>query len=487
MKSEQLPNFEDLRAINPKSLLQTTAAAPAVWTTQQTGADEKIGNSNRNDHEDHYVAAAGDIIAAATPAKRKRGKALSRRTGQKGHIEASGRWFVVRFWKDIEGQEERVHVRERICPISGPGSMNRSERERRAKEIIAESRVDTAEYFNRVVNNQLGITFREQSNNWLEQSQTRKRKPIRATTVPTIRAALDKWILPTIGHLPLYETAKYPAMKTLVAKMNRAGLSAQTVNAYFRIAAAVVRSAEDADGNELYPHKWNPDKLDLPMVVTSKQRRPSITPEIMVELASVKGPKYRMILILAAATGCRIGELLGLEIKDLLDDFTTIRVAQQAKGARITSELKTANSARLVDVYPNVATLLKEYVGDRKYGLVFSSRTGKPLNPSNIRNRIIHPVLTENGVPVGGCHIFRRFRMTWLRENSVPADIERFWLGHAKQTVGDDYSMLNRNVKFRKQIAEKIGVGFELPHSICAPIVPNVPKTAVTKREEAVA
>jgi hypothetical protein len=28
------------------------------------------------------------------------------------------------------------------------------------------------------------------------------RKPIRATTVPTIQAALDKWILPEVGHLP---------------------------------------------------------------------------------------------------------------------------------------------------------------------------------------------------------------------------------------------------------------------------------------------
>ena len=394
---------------------------------------------------------------------------------------------MVRFWKDVEGQEKRVHVRERICPISGPGSMNRNERERRAKEIIAESQVDTAQYFNRVVKTQLGVTFKEQSRIWLEQSKTRKRKPIRATTVPTIQAALDKWILPAIGQLPLYETAKYPAMKALVTKLNAGGLSAQTVNSYFRIAAAVVKSAEDPDGNPLYPQKWDANKLDLPMVETSKQRRPSVTSETMAELAKIKNPKYQMLLIVAASTGCRIGEILGLEVKDLLDDFTTIRVAQQAKGARIISELKTVNSARFVDICSEVAVLLRKYVGGRTSGLVFPSRKGQPLNPSNIRNRIIHPLLRKTGLPLGGCHIFRRFRMTWLRENSVPADIERFWLGHANQTVGDDYSMLNRNVKFRKQIADKIGVGFELPDSISASVVPNVPKIAVRKKEEAVA
>src|SRR6266478_7302379 len=115
-----------------------------------------------------------DTVTRATPAKRKRGKALSRRTGQNGHIEASGRWFVVRFWKDVEGQEKRVLVRERICPIAGPGSMNRSERERRAREIIADAQVDTAQYFNRDVKLQVGVTFKEQSKIWLEQSQTRK-------------------------------------------------------------------------------------------------------------------------------------------------------------------------------------------------------------------------------------------------------------------------------------------------------------------------
>ena len=52
---------------------------------------------------------------------------------------------------------------------------------------------------------------------------------------------------------------------------------------------------------------------------------------------------------------------------------------------------------------------------------------------------------------------------------------------------GMDNSMLKKNVKFRKQIADKIGVGFELPDSISASIVPNVPKTTVVQAEQVVA
>src|SRR5207248_5083377 len=74
-------------------------------------------------------------VVPATPVKRT-GKSMSRRTGQEGHVEPSGRWWVVRWWMDVPGQEKRRHMRERICPISDPGRLSKSERQRRAREIV---------------------------------------------------------------------------------------------------------------------------------------------------------------------------------------------------------------------------------------------------------------------------------------------------------------------------------------------------------------
>ena len=142
-------------------------------------SDSNAVTSSSNQTESLPVNPAADILTPATPAKRKRGKSLSRRTGQDGHIEQSGRWFVVRFWKDIPGQEKRIHVRERVCPISGPGLLSKSERKRKAREIIQASGADSAEYFKEVVEQDTGVTFREQSEIWLKQLQNRKRKPIR--------------------------------------------------------------------------------------------------------------------------------------------------------------------------------------------------------------------------------------------------------------------------------------------------------------------
>jgi hypothetical protein len=44
-------------------------------------------------------------VATATPRKR-RGKSMTRRRGQDGSVETSGRWRVVRFWIDVPGQDK---------------------------------------------------------------------------------------------------------------------------------------------------------------------------------------------------------------------------------------------------------------------------------------------------------------------------------------------------------------------------------------------
>src|SRR2546430_17707473 len=88
-------------------------------------------------------------------------KSMSRRSGQNGYIEKSGNWYVVRWRMDVEGQDERRYLREKICPISGPDKLSASERERKAKVIVERSGANSEQHFKRVV---LGeTTFREQA------------------------------------------------------------------------------------------------------------------------------------------------------------------------------------------------------------------------------------------------------------------------------------------------------------------------------------
>src|ERR1700688_1013839 len=113
-------------------------------------------------------------VAQATPEKRTGRKSMSRRSGQNGCIQEDGNWYVVRFWKDVEGQEKRQRVREKICPISGLGKLSASGRKHKAKEIIAASGADTVEHFEKGVRSNHDITFRKHPDFGLTKMKTRK-------------------------------------------------------------------------------------------------------------------------------------------------------------------------------------------------------------------------------------------------------------------------------------------------------------------------
>jgi hypothetical protein len=46
----------------------------------------------------------------------------------------------------------------------------------------------------------------------------------------------------------------------------------------------------------------------------------------------------------------------------------------------------------------------------------------------------------------------------------VPWDLEKFWLGHANRDETDKYAeQLKEDIDWRKDVAEKTGLGFALP------------------------
>jgi integrase len=339
------------------------------------------------------------------------------------------------------------------------------------------SGADSMEHFEKVVLSIHGITFREPAAIWLNQVKDRKRKPLAPSTVENWESHLEKWINPNIGDLPLGAVNNL-AMKELVVKMVASGeLGPKSVENYTQVVKMVVASAVNEQGEQIFPRKWNHEFIDMPVVKKHEQKRPSFTGEIVTQLiARTRNPKYRMLNVLCASAGLRLGEALGIDVKDISSDCATIKITQKAWKTQVHGFLKTDNGRREIDLHSSVAAMLNEFVGERKSGLLFCSKSGKPLHQSNILRRSLHPILAEINQPKCGFHAFRRFRLTWLRENAVPKDLEHFWMGHADEEIGDLYSQLENNIKFRKEVAERIGLGFELP-SKNAVVGPNELKT----------
>lgn len=239
----------------------------------------------------------------------------------------------------------------------------------------------------------------------------------------------------------------------------------------------VKSSAVDEDGNEIYPYKWNFEFAQVPTV--ENQRTPMFTGEKITTLGvKAEGPS-RLAFTLLAASGLRAGEVFGLEVKHFVGN--TLSVEQSVwEGRRQTP--KTKNAKREVDLHSSVAALLRGFIGDRKDGFIFRSEKGTPVHQSNFLRRCLHPLLEQLGIEKQGFHGFRRFRVTHLESSTVPPALVKYWTGHAsssdgevvRSTVTDRYVKMAKARKFRAEVAERIGLGFELPKAGTAEVVPSV-------------
>ena len=401
-----------------------------------------------------HFPAADTKVAATTPARRKRGPSLSRRTGQSGTvIQHSNEWDPMapcygKFWVDVPGSLDRKRR-----TISLGVCRTKSIARQRLREFLEREGINSKEAFHQ--NTSPAVTFRRQAEWWIASLSKRKRRPVKPATVSGWRDALNAWLLPNLGEKLLADVSN-KAVRELVEKMSVAGLSAKTIVNYVQVVKLVVSSAVNDEGEQVHPRTWNHDFIQLPVVRKDKQHRPSVTDADLKEiLSNTRKQKHVMLFSFLAATGLRIGEALAARATDFGPDCRVLHVRRSVWRGR-EQEPKTLNAVRVVDIPEAFANELRYYLTSID-GLLFATADEKPLQQRNVL-RILH------GRKHVGFHAFRRFRLTWLRKNSVPKDLERYWMGHAPEEVGDLYSKLKDDVAFRQEWAERIGLGFELVH-----------------------
>ena len=73
---------------------------------------------------------------------------------------------------------------------------------------------------------------------------------------------------------------------------------------------------------------------------------------------------------------------MGIDIKNISTDGSTIKNYQKAWRGQIHTSLKSDAAKREIDVHSTVAAMLKKFIGERKQGLLFCSR--KQLWQANI-------------------------------------------------------------------------------------------------------
>jgi integrase len=455
-------------------------------------------------------------IVVPTPEKRaKKGiGTMAQFSGQTGTLEKHRKnWTVVYRYRN-PGESDWKKKRLIICPISGPGAMGPLERERRKIAVLEQAGVNSQETIQAQVDEHLSgyVTFQQQAEIWLKESQTRNRNPISEATASGYRSYLQRHLNPVLGELPL-SAVDNNAMKSLVKKLRDKKLAAKTIVEIVKVPKLVVASLK-ANGEEVYKRAWNHDYMDLPIVDPEDQNSEAWTPEQMTVIldaafkTAVKKAKnvvYWLSLIVGGL-GLRIGEALAIKVRDSVgcphckslkprkcqhgsafsEDCRVLHVRQSVYGGKLKAP-KTKNGIRDVDVPEALAKVLRQYVAGKETGtLLFKSRDGNPLQQRNINRDWLHPLLEKVGLRTAerwrdkngrrrvrclegsgvAWHAMRRFRCTHLDAQLIPESLIKIWLGHGKKGVTEtSYIKIMGRMDTRKTCVENAGLGFShVPH-----------------------
>jgi integrase len=255
--------------------------------------------------------------------------------------------------------------------------------------------------------------------------------------------------------------------ETLPNGLKRFSESGKTIAEYFKTFQKVIALAVDERGNQLYPRNWNLAFICLPKVDKRKQHRPTLTVEEMsYVIAQAKG-RYRVAALLFAGADVRISELLALRIEEhISDDRNTLSIKQQRRkrGGGVTKKLKTPASDRDIDLHSKISKMLSDYIGDRKAGFLFETKSGKMLSPETLWRDGFKAIFQKMGRTRVRFNAFRRFRESVLLASDARQVLIDYWMGHENPDMSARYGkQLVEDVKYREQWTEKVGLGFELP------------------------
>ncbi|MGD0966264.1 MAG: site-specific integrase [Candidatus Acidiferrales bacterium] len=357
---------------------------------------------------------------------------------------------------------------EKIMPVvfdkKGNPKPPSPEVRRMARAIVERSGANSKEHFDHVV---LGAeTFRERAEAWLREVQCRRYGKYKASTIPTIEGALRKHIYPVLGHLPLAQVNN-KSCKPLVEAMFNAELSICSVNNYMRLVLQLVRSVKDPEtGEPVHRLKWNREYLGLPKIAKDEQHVPAAMAAQVDKLVSESEGDEQALYVISAATGMRIAEILGLEVRHIVNNGRTLVVEQSVDRFGRLSGLKTRAAKRNVDVNKAAGDYLFAFI-DGKSGLLLKTKKGTPLRAGNLRGRWLDERLDGYGF-----HSFRRFRITHLEAMRAHGHLTKVWAGHSLgNDITSEYAKsLKENLPLRLEEAERVGTGFAVPAPKCSKI-----------------
>jgi integrase len=259
----------------------------------------------------------------------------------------------------------------------------------------------------------------------------RTSRGVSEATIENYRRSIEEHAIPYFRRYKLADVEP-PDVRALVAHLEEQGLAPASVrNRIAPLRAMFATALEDGAlrSNPTLGVRVNGRRQDES---EEEHEARTLTREQLRSVLAELPDEWRLFFEFLAHSGLRISEAIGLTWGDVkFGERPQIKLRSQLYQGR-RRRLKSAYGRRDIPLAPGMARKLWRLRGSRPEDEpVFATGKGTPLNPSNVRSRILKPAAERAGLEWAvGFHTFRHTCASLLFEAGRNVKQVSDWLGH---------------------------------------------------------
>jgi integrase len=287
------------------------------------------------------------------------------------------------------------------------------------------------------------------------------------SSVKAAQSHLRTYIRPWLGHVRL-EDFTCQAQQNFVTRLS-GSVSRKTVLNVLCTLSSMLNSAK----------KWNYcchpiDMRDLALPADQIRKTTRFfNGEEAKKIIMLAAEPYRTMFAIAAMTGLRAGEVMGLQKADLDFERRIILVSRSAWYGKVQAVKSRASRAPVV-MSEALVTVLKEYLAswrENSGGFLFLNRNGRPYAANKVVEYGLWPVLDKLKIARAGMHAFRHCHASLLMDVGANPKVAQQQMRHADaRTTLEAYAHVIGDAQ--REAVDRVGERLR-PDAKCAQLRPN--------------